>query len=76
MSFSSYDVGGPASGGGSVAAVADKNRFTRTLFQVRQAGSFHSGQTGRGWDRVAVRCECARRTRSGLRQFWVCMDLI
>ena len=47
--------------------MADKNRFrsyTGTLFQVRQAGSFHSGQTGRGWGRVAVRCECARRTRS------------
>ena len=45
--------------------MADKNRFrsyTGTLFQVRQAESFHSGQTGRG--RVAVRCECARRTRS------------
>ena len=67
MSFSSYDVGGPAGGGWSVAAVADKNRFrsdTGTLFQVRQAGSFHSGQTGRGWGRVAVRCECGRRTRS------------
>ena len=43
--------------------MADKNRFrsyTGTLFQVRQAESFHSGQMGRGWGRVAVRCECVR----------------
>ena len=52
--------------------MADKN--TGTLFQVRQAGSFHSGQTGRGWGRVALRYEW-ETDLLGLRQYWVCMDL-
>ena len=75
MSFSSYDVGGPAGGGGAsqrwpirTDSGQTQGRCFRsdtgTLFQVRQAGSFHSGQTGRGWGRVAVRCECGRWTRS------------
>ena len=67
MSFSSYDVGGPA-GGGEVS----QRWPTRTAsghtqgrcFRSDRQGLFHSGQTGRGWGRVAVRCECARRTRS------------
>ena len=70
MSFSSYDAGGPASGGGGASqrwptrTDSGQTHHTGMLFQVRQAGSFHSGHTGRGWGRVAVRCECAKRTRS------------
>ena len=69
MSFSSYDVGGPAGGGGAsqrwpTRTDSGQTHHTGTLFQVRQTGSFHSGQTGRGWSRVAERCECGRRTRS------------